>query len=170
MWYCFLQSGIHATLSGVLLGFAIPFDKHDNDNISYQLQHFLHKPVAYIIVPIFALVNTAIILPSNFFAAIATSNSLGIISGLFIGKLLGIIGVTWVLVKTGVAQLQQEIKWKALIGVGFLGGIGFTMSMFISNLAFDNNELNITSKLSILIASTLSAITGLIIVKKSYKV
>ena len=161
MWYCFLKSGVHATIAGVLLAFVIPFHKDDDENVSYHLQHFLHKPVAFIIVPIFALVNTAILMPSNVTSSLASSNSLGIVLGLVVGKLLGIFTLPFLLVKTGVASLQQGITWKNLAGIGLLGGIGFTMSMFISNLAFTDAELVTNSKLSILIASTFAALAGL---------
>jgi NhaA family Na+:H+ antiporter len=163
MWYCFLKSGVHATIAGVLLAFVIPFHNQDDENVSYHLQHFLHKPVAFIIVPIFALVNTAILIPSNIVGSLSSSNSLGIVLGLVVGKLLGIFTVPFLLVKTGIARLQEGITWKNLVGIGLLGGIGFTMSMFISNLAFTDANLVSTSKLSILIASTISAIAGLTI-------
>ena len=161
MWYCFLKSGVHATIAGVLLAFVIPFHNDDDQNVSYHLQHFLHKPVAFIIVPIFALVNTAILLPSNIAQSLSTSNSLGIIIGLVIGKLIGIFSIPFLLVKTGVAKLQDGLTWKNLAGIGLLGGIGFTMSMFISNLAFTDAALVSSSKLSILVASTIAAISGL---------
>ncbi len=161
LWYCFLKSGVHATIAGVLLAFVIPFDEDDNKNISYKLQHFLHKPVAFIIVPVFALVNTAIILPLNIVSGLSTANSLGIIFGLLAGKLAGIFLFPYFLIKAGMAQLQEGINWKNLIGIGFLGGIGFTMSMFISNLAFDDPEIVANSKLSVLFASAIAAVTGL---------
>ena len=162
MWYCFLKPGVHATIAGVLLAFVIPFHENDNENISYQLQHSLHKPVAFIIVPIFALVNTAIILPSNIIASLSTANSLGIILGLVAGKLIGIFSFPHVLVKVGLAKLQEGLTWKSIAGIGCLGGIGFTMSMFITNLAFNDPVLISSSKLSILIASAVAAITGLL--------
>ena len=163
MWYCLLQSGVHATIAGVLLGFAIPFSTRGK-NISYKLQHALHKPVTFIIVPIFALVNTAIPLPGGSITTVLSgANALGIILGLFIGKVSGIFLFPYLLTKTGKASLQEGITWRSLLGLGFLGGIGFTMSMFISNLAFNDEQTIITSKLSILIASALSAITGLLI-------
>lgn len=170
MWYCFLKSGVHATIAGVLLAFVIPFHNDDDENVSYHLQHFLHKPVAFIILPIFALVNTAIILPSNISASLTSSNSLGIILGLAVGKLIGIFTVPFILVKTGFANLQEGITWKNLIGIGLLGGIGFTMSMFISNLAYADVELVSNSKLSILVASTISAITGLLVYMSNKKI
>jgi NhaA family Na+:H+ antiporter len=163
MWYCFLKSGVHATIAGVLLAFVIPFHNNDDENVSYHLQHFLHKPVAFIIVPIFALVNTAILIPSNVISSLSSSNSLGIIIGLIFGKLIGIFSVPYLLVKIGIANLQQGLNWRNLVGIGFLGGIGFTMSMFISNLAFTDADIVSTSKLSILIASTIAAVTGLIL-------
>ena len=163
MWYCFLKSGVHATIAGVLLAFVIPFHNDDDENVSYHLQHFLHKPVAFIILPIFALVNTAILIPSNIMGSLSSSNSLGIVLGLLVGKLIGIFTIPFLLVKTGVADLQEGITWKNLVGIGLLGGIGFTMSMFISNLAFTDAELISNSKLSILIASTVAAILGLIV-------
>lgn len=163
MWYCFLQSGVHATIAGVLLAFVIPFHNDDADNVSYHLQHILHKPVAFIIVPLFALANTAILIPGNIINSLFTNNSLGIILGLVVGKLIGIFSVPFLLVKTGLAHLQEGITWRALVGIGLLGGIGFTMSMFITNLAFSEVELISSSKLSIIIASSISAITGLIL-------
>lgn len=162
-WYCFLKSGVHATIAGVLLAFVIPFHKDDGRNVSCHLQHFLHKPVAFLIVPVFALVNTAIVLPSNIATSLSSSNSIGIILGLVGGKLLGIFTVPFLLVKTGIARLQAGITWKNLAGIGLLGGIGFTMSMFISNLAFTGLPLISSSKLSILIASSISAVLGLIV-------
>lgn len=161
MWYCFLKSGVHATIAGVLLAFVIPFHEDDDRNVSYHLQHFLHKPVAYIILPIFALVNTALLIPSNIMGSLSTTNSLGIVIGLIVGKLIGIFTLPFILVKIGIANLQEGITWRNLVGVGLLGGIGFTMSMFISNLAFTDAELVSNSKLSILIASTIAAIAGL---------
>jgi NhaA family Na+:H+ antiporter len=161
MWYCFLKSGVHATIAGVLLAFVIPFHNDDDRNVSYHLQHFLHKPVAYAIVPIFALVNTAIVLPGNIIESLSTRNSLGVIIGLCLGKLTGILLVPFLFVKAGWATLQSDITWKNLVGIGLLGGIGFTMSMFITNLAFTDPSLVSSSKVSILVASAISAITGL---------
>ncbi|HEX6333013.1 MAG TPA: Na+/H+ antiporter NhaA, partial [Flavisolibacter sp.] len=170
MWYCFLKSGVHATIAGVLLAFVIPFHKNDNENISYHLQHFLHKPVAFFIVPVFALVNTAIVIPGNFGGILSSSNSLGIIIGLVAGKLAGIFAFPFLLVKTGLARLQDGLTWKNLVGIGLLGGIGFTMSMFISNLAFTDPLLVSSSKLSILVASSISAILGLVVFLTNKKV
>lgn len=124
---------------------------------------FLHKPVAYLIVPVFALVNTAIAVPSNIVQSLSSSNSLGIIAGLVLGKLAGIFTFPFLMVKAGWAKLQQGVTWKNLAGIGMLGGIGFTMSMFISNLAFTDPNLVSSSKLSILVASSIAAVSGLVI-------
>ena len=163
MWYCFLKSGVHATIAGVLLAFVLPFNENDDENISYRVQHFLHKPVAFIIVPIFALVNTAITIPSNIVASLSTSNSLGIIFGLLAGKLIGIFSFPFILVKAGLAKLQDGLNWKNLLGIGCLGGIGFTMSMFISNLAFNDPDIVASSKLSIILASAIAGMAGLLV-------
>lgn len=169
MWYCFLQSGVHATIAGVLLAFAIPFHEKDEYNISYRLQHYLHKPVAFFIVPVFALVNTAVPLPGSVVSALSSANSMGIIVGLYLGKAAGIFLFPLLLVKAGKATLQAGITWKALAGIGFLGGIGFTMSMFITNLAFEDPKTIAYSKLSILVASGVASATGLLIFLSSSK-
>lgn len=165
MWYFMLKSGVHSTIAGVLLAFAIPFNKDDNYNISYKLQHYLHKPVAFIIMPIFALANTAIILPENILSSFNSSNSLGIILGLLVGKSVGIFGFSYLLVKSKISSLYQNMTWKNLFGVSLLAGIGFTMSIFITNLAFTDKAVIDASKLSILLASTIAGILGLTILK-----
>lgn len=164
MWYCMMQSGIHATIAGVLLAFSIPFPRNTTrNNPSWILQHALHRPVAFIILPVFALANTAIPLGGDAMAGLQTPNALGIMAGLFLGKPVGILLFCFVAVKTGLATISTEISWKALTGAAVLAGIGFTMSIFITNLAFINTEVINQSKLAILAASLLSAIAGLTI-------
>ena len=165
MWYFMFQSGVHATISGVLLAFAIPFGKGGDDSLSYKLQHFLHKPVAYFIVPLFALANTGIRLQPGFYNEFFSKNSLGIIAGLVIGKPIGILLFAWIAVKTKLSELPGMLNWKYITGAGLLAGIGFTMSIFITLLAFDDNELVINSKIAILCASLIAAIAGLILIK-----
>ena len=169
MWYLMLQSGVHATIAGVLLAFAIPFRKNTDNNISYTLQKWLNKPVAFIILPLFALVNTSIILPDNIFASLSSDNSLGIILGLVIGKLTGVFLFSFIAVKIGFSSLPQNLNWKFIWGVSALAGIGFTMSIFITNLAFGNSEIITASKLSIIVASTFSALVGLLILKTAIR-
>jgi len=165
MWYCMLKSGVHATISGILLAFAIPFHKEYHKNPSYKLQKFLHFPVAFLILPIFSLTNTAITFPQNFLASLSTNNSIGIMLGLIIGKMAGIFLFSYLGVKAMLANLPSDLKWIHIFGVSILGGIGFTMSIFITNLAFNNPEIIVASKFSILIASFCAAILGIYILK-----
>ena len=162
MWYFMLHSGVHATITGVLLAFAIPFGNGDEKSTSFILQHFLHKPVAFIILPIFALANTAIVINGNLSQTITENYSLGIASGLIIGKPIGIFLFTLLGVIFGICKLPQDVNWKSIFGVGLLGGIGFTMSIFVTLLAYDNELIINNSKLIILISSLISGILGLI--------
>ncbi|MGB8190502.1 MAG: Na+/H+ antiporter NhaA [Chitinophagaceae bacterium] len=169
MWYCMLKSGVHASIAGVLLAFAIPFHKDDDKNISYKLQHFLHKPVAFIILPIFALANTAIIFPANLLDTFTTRNSIGIIAGLIAGKFAGIFLTCFLAVKLKIAALSNGLHWKHIFGVSLLGGIGFTMSIFIANLAFTDPQLVTAFKMSILAGSVCAALAGLLVLKIATK-
>jgi NhaA family Na+:H+ antiporter len=160
-----LHSGVHATITGVLLAFAIPFGQGGKKSTSYILQHFLHKPVAFIILPIFALANTAITLSSDIGSTLTQHYSLGIAFGLIVGKPLGIFALTFVAVKMGICQLPSDLNWKSILGVGFLGGIGFTMSIFITLLAFDQEAIINNAKFVILISSLIAGIIGFISLK-----
>jgi NhaA family Na+:H+ antiporter len=162
MWYFLHESGVHATISGVLLAFAIPFGGTGENSPSYRLQHALHNPVNFGIVPLFALANTGIVLQPAFYNSLLSLNSLGIIGGLFIGKPLGILGFSWITVKTRLGELPANFSWKQLFGAGMLAGIGFTMSIFITLLAFKESQMVIDSKIAILAASIFSAVIGLI--------
>lgn len=163
MWYFMLKSGIHATIAGVLLAFAIPFARGDEKSPSYKLQHFLHRPVAFIIMPLFALANTGFVITGNGIEGLATSNSLGIIAGLFFGKPLGIVLFSVLAVKLDLSQLPGDLFWRHIIGAGFLGGIGFTMSIFITLLAFGNPDIIQNSKISILLGSFMAGTVGFLI-------
>jgi NhaA family Na+:H+ antiporter len=166
LWYFLYRSGVHPTLSGVLLAFAIPFRKNVEQQPSSILQHALHKPVNFIIIPLFALANTAIHLPAEWKDGILSSNSLGISIGLLLGKPLGITLFSSLGIALGIARMPEGMNTNKLIGMGLLAGIGFTMSIFISNLAFSNNpELIQNSKIAVLIASVLAAILGWIVLK-----
>ncbi len=162
MWYLMLHSGVHATITGVLLAFAIPFQNGEKNSISYKLQHFLHKPVAFIILPIFALANTCIVIESGWVEGLETTNSLGIFAGLVLGKPIGITLFTFLAVLIGVSKLPSGVDIKQIIGVGFLGGIGFTMSIFVTLLAFNDAYIISESKITILLSSLTAAIIGLI--------
>ncbi len=162
MWYFMLNSGVHATITGVLLAFAIPFGNGDEKSSSYILQHYLHKPVAFIILPIFALANTAIVLNSDIAQTLTQNYSLGISVGLIAGKPLGIFLFTFLAVAFGFCKLPADISWKSILGVGFLGGIGFTMSIFITLLAFNDATIINNAKFIILISSLIAGLIGFI--------
>ncbi|MDP4630864.1 MAG: Na+/H+ antiporter NhaA [Flavobacteriales bacterium] len=160
MWYFMLQSGVHPSITGVLLAFAIPFGSGREKSPSYILQHWLHKPVAYFILPLFALANTCISIDSAWHTGLTQSNSIGIFVGLIVGKPLGIFLFSFITVSLGICALPKDLEWKQFIGVGLLAGIGFTMSIFITLLAFDNHELITQSKIAILIGSLIAGTLG----------
>lgn len=168
MWFLMLKSGVHATIAGVLLAFAIPFSakKDDQESPSHRLEHFLHKPVAFIILPIFALANTGMVIGSDWAQGLTSSNSLGIIVGLVLGKPLGIMLMSFAAVALGLSRLPLDLNWRHVLGAGLLGGIGFTMSIFITNLAFIGNpEIINASKMAILLASLTAGIVGFLWLK-----
>lgn len=165
MWWFMLHSGVHATITGVLLAFAIPFGNGDEKSTSYLLQEFLHNPVAFFIVPLFALANTGIVIDSGWEQSLLHTASLGIIFGLVIGKPLGIWLFSYLAIKLKLCSLPPGLNYKNLLGAGFLGGIGFTMSIFITLLAFNDKAIIDHSKIAILLASAISAITGFVLLK-----
>jgi len=169
MWYFMLNSGVHPTITGVLLAFVIPFGNGGKKTASYGIQHFLHKPVAFFILPLFAIANTCIPIGNNWFNGLVETNSLGIIAGLVIGKPMGIWLFSFIGVGLGLCALPADLKWKNIIGAGMLGGIGFTMSIFITLLAFDNKEMVNNSKIAILVASVMAGTLGLLWLKRSLK-
>lgn len=165
MWFLMLKSGVHATISGVLLAFAIPFTHKANDlhSPSYRLEKILHTPVIFFILPLFALANTGIVISSSWAQELLSTNSLGIMGGLIIGKPLGITLFCFIAIVLGICQLPKDIRWAHIMGAGMLGGIGFTMSIFITNLAFPGEDGIITaSKIAILLASMISGLLGFI--------
>jgi Na+:H+ antiporter, NhaA family len=135
IWYCFFNSGVHATIAGVLFAFTIPIKKLD------KIEHGLHNYVNFLIIPIFALANTAIIIPGGFVQNMGSNLS------------LGIIGFSFLLVKLKAGSLGKDIQWKHMIGLGLLAAIGFTMSIFISMLAFKSSFTQDESKMSVMVAS-----------------
>jgi NhaA family Na+:H+ antiporter len=169
MWYFMLHSGVHATITGVLLAFVIPFGDGGKKSPSFILQHFLHKPVGFVLLPIFALANTAIMLGSNWQGGLLETNSLGIIVGLVFGKPLGIWLFSSIGVALGFCVLPADLKWKNIFGVAMLGGIGFTMSIFITLLAFENKEIVTGSKIAILLASFIAGLAGFIFLNFTLK-
>lgn len=163
MWYLMLRSGVHATMAGVLLAFTIPFSTRadDAESPSHKLENFLHKPVAFLILPIFALANTGIVIDGNWETSLTDPNSLGIVGGLVLGKPLGIALLCFLAVSLGLCKLPPGLNWQHMIGAGAVGGIGFTMSIFITNLAFAGNAEAINaSKMATLVGSVVAAIVG----------
>jgi Na+:H+ antiporter, NhaA family len=169
MWYCMLHSGVHASITGVILAFVIPFSNGKADSISYKLELALQKPVAFFIVPLFVLANTAIHISADATSLLKENVSLGVFAGLVIGKPLGIISFCFIAINLGIAKMPKRLQFKHFIGVGFLGGIGFTMSVFITMLAFQDINIINASKLIIIIASIVAACLGLLILKFTFK-
>ena len=154
LWYCIYNSGIHATIAGVLLACCIPLSRLPG------LINRLHDPVNFIIMPIFALSNTAIIFPPDTLHAFNNTISYGILAGLVIGKPLGIFGFSWIATRLKLASLPYQTNWSQLLGVGIIAGIGFTMSIFISTLAYTAVDHQITSKIAVIAASLISGLVG----------
>ena len=169
MWYFMLHSGVHPTITGVLLAFAIPFGNGGEKSPSFILQHFLHKPVAFFILPLFAIANTCITVGDSWQSGLGQTNSLGIMIGLVIGKPLGIFLFSFIGAGLGLCVLPTDLKWKNIIGAGFLAGIGFTMSIFITLLAFDNADIVNNSKIAILIASIIAGTIGFVWLRLTLK-
>jgi NhaA family Na+:H+ antiporter len=169
LWVCLLNAGIHASVAGVLLAFAIPFTakKAGADSPSHRLEHALHKPVAFGVLPLFALANTGVVIDAGAFATVAGANGLGIVLGLLLGKPLGVSLACLAAVKTRLCELPDGVSAGHVLGAGLLGGIGFTMSIFITNLAFaDSPDVINGSKLAILIASLAAGILGYTCLRK----
>lgn len=154
LWYTMFNSGIHATVAGVLFAFTIPVSKLPELEIKF------HTPVYFIIMPLFALANTAIIFPESGIGALNNAFSAGIMAGLFIGKPLGICLASYWMIKRKWAQLPNQTNWHQMIGAGILAGIGFTMSIFISMLAFSETATQDIAKLAVLVTSVFSMIVG----------
>ncbi|MGE5523119.1 MAG: Na+/H+ antiporter NhaA [Rhodospirillaceae bacterium] len=163
LWFFMMKSGVHASIAGVLLAFAIPFSARDEDTASpsHRLENVLHKPVAFVVLPAFALANTGIVIAAGWQEGLLTANSLGILGGLVVGKPIGITVASFIALALGVSRLPPDLGWRHLVGAGLLGGIGFTMSIFITNLAFagDADVIN-GSKMAILLASVTAGVLG----------
>jgi len=165
LWYFVHHSGIHATIAGVLLAFTIPTNDTDELSPLEKLEHFLTRPVSFIIMPIFALANTNITFVEGMIEGLISPLGLGIVFGLFVGKTIGITLLSYVAVKMKWAKLPTGANWKHIIGMGMLAGIGFTMSIFISMLSFSDALHIIEAKFSILCASVLSGLIGFFFLK-----
>lgn len=170
IWYFIHHSGIHATIAGVLVALTLPTTPDATESPLEKLEHLLLRPVNFIIMPLFALVNTNIRFDNEMLSGVFTPLGAGIILGLVLGKPLGIFLVSRLSVKLGISSLPQGAGWKHIFGTGILAGIGFTMSVFISILSFTGRALPLLqAKFSILVASVLAAVLGSIFLSSLYK-
>ena len=164
MWYCMYRSGIHASFAGVILAFIIPVSK------IHAFERRLILPVNYIVVPLFALANTSIFITAEAMTGLTSPLALGILMGLVVGKPLGITLAFYLMAKFRLVRLSSSFRWRQLIGVAILAGIGFTMSIFISNLSFPVDKIHgDIAKLSVLIASAIAMILGFVWLKLDYR-
>jgi len=173
MWVAMLKSGVHATLSGVILAMFIPMKSKTKPDYSplKSMEHDLHSAVAYIILPIFAFANAGISFVGLGVEEILHSVPLGIALGLFFGKQLGIFGLCWLAVKTKATSLPKGISWGSLYGTATLCGVGFTMSLFIGSLAFEETGVNLLfdERLGIILGSLASGIMGYLVLRMSLR-
>lgn len=171
MWAALLKSGVHATLAGIILAAFIPmYSKTEPESSPLKgMEHDLHSVVAFFVLPVFAFANAGINLSGVGVEQLFHSVPLGIALGLFIGKQLGIFGFCWLAIKLGLTRLPNDVSWGTLYGVAALCGIGFTMSLFIGSLAFEETGVNILfdERLGIIVGSILSGVTGYLILRVS---
>ncbi len=171
LWIALLKSGVHATLGGVIIGLAIPIK--NNEKSFNELQSSLHAPVNFIILPLFAFVNSGIVFESLNMSDLTDNVTLGIAMGLIFGKQIGIFLFSWIAVKSGLGRLPSRVNWPQIYAISILSGVGFTMSLFIGSLAFQCSGgacYDITDdRLGILIGSLISGITGYLLLKHLLK-
>ena len=172
MWVAVLKSGVHATLAGVILAFFIPIRDSDKEaSPLHELEHDLHTAVAFAILPVFAFVNAGISFSGVSFEYLLHPVPLGIALGLFVGKQIGVFAFCWLAVKAGLAKLPHQLSWIHIYGTSLLCGVGFTMSLFIGSLAFENTGVNLLfdERLGIIVGSLLSAAGGYFVLKISLR-
>ena len=171
MWVAMLKSGVHATLAGVILAMFIPMESKTRVDYSplKSMEHDLHSTVAYVILPIFAFVNAGINIVGLGIEEILHGVPLGIALGLFIGKQVGIFGLCWLAIKAKVTNLPEGMSWGSLYGAAALCGVGFTMSLFIGSLAFEETGVNLLfdERLGIILGSLMSGVVGYFVLRRS---
>ncbi|MEM6858462.1 MAG: Na+/H+ antiporter NhaA [Pseudomonadota bacterium] len=167
MWVFVLKSGVHATLAGVAAGMMIPTSARDGTNLLYEMEHTLHKWVAFMVIPIFGFANAGVSLVGVTPAMILEPLPLGIALGLLIGKQIGILGMSWIAVKVGFATLPEGIGWRKIHGLSLLAAIGFTMSLFIGGLAFEDPAQVDAVKIGVLAGSLVAALSGFFLLKSA---
>lgn len=169
IWYFVHHSGIHATIAGVLTALTLPTTADAKESPLEKLEHALTIPVNFLIIPIFALANTNIRFEEGMVEGLFTGLGMGIVLGLVVGKPIGIMLIAWLGVKLKISQLPEQSRWIHMLGLGLLGGIGFTMSIFISILSFSDPMLVQEAKFSILVGSVLSGFLGYMVLSFSSK-
>ncbi|MGB3377135.1 MAG: Na+/H+ antiporter NhaA [Allopontixanthobacter sediminis] len=167
LWFFVLKSGVHATLAGVALAMTVPMTSRSGGKVLERMEHALHPWVAFLVVPVFAFANAGVSFAGLEISALAAPLPLGIALGLLLGKQLGIVGFAWMAAKSGIASLPAGINWAQMWGLSLIAGIGFTMSLFIGNLAFASPEQIAAVKLGVLGGSILSAIGGILILRSA---
>jgi Na+:H+ antiporter, NhaA family len=160
LWVCVLKSGVHATLAGVAMAFAIPMNTAEGKSPLRELEHALHPWVAFLVVPLFGFANAGVSFAGMTADALADGVTLGIAAGLFIGKQLGVFGAVYASVRLGIARLPEDVGWPGLYGAGLLAGIGFTMSLFIGTLAWNTADYAAPLRIGVLGGSLLSGVVG----------
>ena len=168
MWAAVLESGVHATLAGVLMAFFIPLrDQKKGPSPLHELEHDLHTAVAFGILPIFAFANAGISLNGLSMDSLVHPVPLGIMAGLFFGKQLGVFGLCWLGVRLGVARLPSNLRWTHIYGTSLLCGVGFTMSLFIGSLAYEATDANLLfdERLGIIVGSILAGTCGYLVLR-----
>ena len=163
LWLCVLKSGVHATLAGVALGLIIPLRRTDGTSPVHELERAIHPYVKWLILPLFAFANAGLQFDGVSWQMLQEPIPAGIITGLVLGKPIGIILTTGLLVVSGLAKLPDNVKWLDMLGVSCLAGIGFTMSLFIGSLSFANADLEAQVRVGVVVASMLSMGLGVLI-------
>ena len=174
LWLLVFSSGVHATIAGVLLAMTIPIkttpgtpEATDEESPLHRLEHALHRPVAFIVVPIFGFANAGLSLAGLGADAVVAPVTLGVALALFLGKLIGVLGSVWLMVKVGIADLPSAASWRQMFGVALLCGIGFTMSLFVALLAFAEPALQDEAKLGIMLGSLVAGLCGFLVLAGS---
>jgi NhaA family Na+:H+ antiporter len=167
LWVCVLKSGVHATLAGVVIALAIPLRAKDRDGHAplHVVEGALQPWVSFGIMPLFAFANAGVPLTGLSLATLIEPVPLGIAAGLFIGKQLGVFGTTWLIVRSGLAPALAGATWAQVYGIALLAGVGFTMSLFIGTLAFDEAHLAVATRVGVLAGSFLSAVIGFVVLR-----
>ncbi|WP_086450153.1 Na+/H+ antiporter NhaA [Marivivens niveibacter] len=167
LWFFVLKSGVHATLAGVITAFFIPLKDKYGKSPLHSIEHGLSPYVFFLIVPIFAFSNAGVVLAGITWDQVFAPLPIGIALGLYLGKKIGVFGTTWLLVKSGLAQLPYGVTWRHIYGVSCLAGIGFTMSLFIGGLSFGEGTLMNEVRIGVLGGSIISAITGYLVLQSA---